>query len=151
VLLSLDISAMFNTLNHRHLLHHAVFGLARAWLCSYLSVRSHCVSFARQQSATVLSDSKVPQGSVLGPPLFCIFTTPIGSVVSDFNTAYHQYTDDLQLYTSISTTSTSNSFHVLSKCANAVTRWHNENGLLLSPTKTAALVTGTGHQLSKFD
>jgi len=156
VLLSLDISAAFDTLNHRRLLDRAeeLFGitsLARAWLCSYLSGRSHCVSFAGQQSATVPCDSGVPQGSVLGPLLFCIFTTPIGSVISDFNIAYHQYADDLQLYTSISTSSTSNGLCVLSECANAVTRWHLENGLLLNPTKTEALVTGTRHQLSKFD
>ena len=47
--------------------------------------------------------------------------------------AYHQYADDLQLYTSISTSTSSNGLSVLSECANAVTRWHLENGLLLNP------------------
>ena len=239
VLLSLDISAAFDTLNHRRLLDSAeelfgvTDGLARAWLCSYLSGRSQCVSLAGQQYATKLFDSGVQQGSVLGPLLFCIFTTPIGSVISDFTTAwwlsvgrwtcdwqvagsipgrsafakhrltqprirprtlnrvpastggkggiltsagwhatlcdpiceypvavrltvvvansyratlftlltYHQYADDLQLYTSIRTTSTSNGLHVLSECANAVTRWHLENGLLLLEFGTVCLLT----------
>ena len=156
VLLSLDISAAFDTLSHHRLMDRAeelfgVTGLAKAWLWSYLTGRSHCVSFSGQQSATVPCETGVPQGSVLGPLLFCIFTTPIGSVISDFNIAYHQYADDLQLYTSISTSTSSNGLSVLSECANAVTRWHLENGLLLNPTKTEALVTGSRHQLSKFD
>ena len=156
VLLSLDISAAFDTLSHCRLLDRAeelfgVTGLAKAWLCSYLSGRSHYVAFGGKQSAIVPSLSGVPQGSVLGPLLFCIFTTPVGSVISDYNIAYHQYADDLQLYTSISTSTTSNGLSVLTECVNAVTRWHLENGLLLNPTKTEALVTGSRHQLSKFD
>jgi len=37
-------------------------------------------------------------GLMLGPLLFCIFTTSIGCIISDFNIAYHQYADNLQLY-----------------------------------------------------
>jgi len=59
--------------------------------------------------------------------------------------------EELYAYTSISTSTTSNGLSVLTECVNAVTRWHLENGLLLNPTKTEALVTGSRHQLFKFD
>jgi hypothetical protein len=39
----------------------------------------------------------------------------------------------------------------LSQCASAVTRWHLENGLLLNPAKTEALMTGTRQQIAKLD
>lgn len=39
----------------------------------------------------------------------------------------------------------------MSNCADAVTRWHLENSLLLNPSKTEALVTGSRQQVAKFD
>ena len=38
----------------------------------------------------------------------------------------------------------------MSACADAVTTWHIKNGLLLNPTKTEALVTGTPQQVTKI-
>jgi len=96
VLLSLHISAAFDTLNHRRLLDRAeeLFGV---WpgqgMAVPIPIRAIplCIVRLAKRSATVSCDSVVPQGSALDPLLFCIFTTPISSVMSDFNTAYHQY------------------------------------------------------------
>jgi hypothetical protein len=62
----------------------------------------------------------------------------------------HQYADDTQLYTSVDLSSAEN-INNLSNCADAVTRWHLENNLLLNPSKTEALVIGTRHQVDLFD
>jgi len=35
----------------------------------------------------------------------------------------------------------------LTTCAEAVTRWHLENGLLLNPSKSEALIKGSRHQV----
>jgi Reverse transcriptase (RNA-dependent DNA polymerase) len=155
VLLSLDISAAFDTLDHSLLLKRAedVFGFtgcAQSWLASYLSGRSSYVSINNVCSDTVVHKSGVPQGSVLGPLLFSIFTTPVGKLISSFGLSYHQYADDTQLYTALNM-STVAGITTLSTCAGAVTRWHLENGLLLNPIKSEAIITGTRHQVKSVD
>ena len=106
VLLSLDISAAFDTLDHSLLLQRAenLFGFtggAHAWLASYLAGRSSYVSINNFRSDSVTHTSGVPQGSVLGPLLFSMFTTPVGRLISSFGLSYHQYADDTQLYTAL--------------------------------------------------
>jgi len=155
VLLSLDISAAFDTLNHECLLQRAedLFGFtgrAKSWLASYLTGRSSFVAIGTHKSDVVFHTTGVPQGSVLGPLLFSIFTTPVGKLISSFGISHHQYADDTQLYTVLDKTAVAG-MSFLSACADAVTRWHLDNGLLLNPSKSESLITGTRHQVESVD
>ena len=67
---------------------------------SYLSGRTQCVSVIGVLSELSELVFGVPQGSVLGPIQFCIYTIPLGAIMQRYKIEYHIYADDAQLYCS---------------------------------------------------
>ena len=43
-------------------------------------------------------DFAVPQGSVLGPRMYCMYTKPVSDIVQRHGLSHHSYADDTQLY-----------------------------------------------------
>src|SRR4029434_1246885 len=78
-LVLLDLSAAFDTVNHRIVLSilssMCISGNAHSWFESYLTGRSFNVSWQGQLSVPHLLTTGVPQGSVMGP-LLLPFTPP---------------------------------------------------------------------------
>ena len=154
VMLSLDISAAFDNLDHPRLLVRGknLFGFDSAdlqWLELYIVWREQFVGVASCHSWAVKLVSGVPQGSVIRPLLFSIFTKPVGNLISSFEIRYHQFTNETQLHAVINTTSPTG-LATLSACANAVTRRYTRNDLLLNPTKREDIVIGTRQQIVKW-
>ena len=88
-ILSLDISAAFDTFDHIRLLVCAneLFGfdgMVLDLLRFYLSGREQLVAVDGSRSSSVKLSTGMPQGSVLGPLPFYMFTTSVGSLISSF-------------------------------------------------------------------
>jgi len=58
----------------------------------------------------------VPQGSVLGPILFVLYTAEIGRIVARYGLGFHQYADDCQIYVATSVTTAHSAVDQLSRC-----------------------------------
>ena len=89
VLLSLDINAVFDTLDNYRFIEHAknLFGLddiVLEWLRSYLTDRNQYMPAGGCRSIAAVMTSGVPQGSVLGPLLFSMFTALVGILINSF-------------------------------------------------------------------
>ena len=66
-----------------------VHGTALNWFKSYLSDRLFCVKCSHDLSKPHRSCYGVPQGSVLRPLLFSLYTTPLSSLISSFSLSHH--------------------------------------------------------------
>jgi len=146
LLVQLDLSAAFDTIDHSTLLRRlkCTFGLsdtAIRFIESYISGRSQYVRLGQKQSTTVLCEYGVPQGSVLGPLLYTLYVAPVASVIASFDVNHMQYADDTQLYIALEN---SNSTMSLDRCFVAVKHWFALNGLSLNPDKSEAIIIGTG-------
>ena len=96
----LDLTCTFDTVDHELLmtrLEHSfsITDKALAWLQSYITVSESAVGSA--ESVDSILTCGVPQGSVLGPTLYCMYTKPIGDIVARHGMQYHCYAGDAQI------------------------------------------------------
>ena len=101
----LDMSAAFDTVDHDILLHrfetsYGVRGRALRWLTSFLTGRTQAVSYAGRTSPQCRLSCGVPQGSVLGPLLFVLYTADVIGIAMGRGIRIHVYADDTQIYVS---------------------------------------------------
>src|SRR6266568_3176234 len=104
-LILLDLSSAFDTVDHRILLsrlssYFGISGLALQLLTSYLQNRTQTVYIDSNFSPPSLLSTGIPQGSVLGPLLFSLYTTPLSQILQGSGVSFHFYADDTQLYIS---------------------------------------------------
>ena len=137
----LDFSSAFDTIDHLILAHrlHADFGFTDAvlqWFSSYLTDRTHYVSLSCQCSAFSPVHSGVPQGSVLGPNLFTIYTKPLSAIIDSHSIIHNSFADDLQLQKSAPPDRISELLHSIQTCISDVKTWATANMLKLNDNKT---------------
>ena len=121
-LVLLDLSAVFDTVDHDILLdflrdHICLDGSILDLFRSYLSGRTQCVFVAGVLSELSELMFSVPQGSVLGPIEFCIYTIPFGAIMRHYKIEHHIYANDTQLYCSLDINAPDEALHAIHSCS----------------------------------
>jgi len=102
-LVLLDLSAAFDTVDHNILLRrlehtYQLGGVVLEWFRSYLVGRRQHMRTSSSTSAPAFITCGVPQGSVLGPILFLLYTADLLSLIERHGFIPHLYADDTQMW-----------------------------------------------------
>ena len=146
VLLLLDLSAAFDTVDHARLLemlNHEIGlqGTVYHWFSSFLKGRQQAINIKGCKSDYKDNIHGVPQGSVLGPPLFNIYVRNLIRTVKKAGFSMHGYADDHQVF---------RAFHIdfqynairddIPKCLNVISTWMKNSFLKLNGDKSQLIV-----------
>ena len=149
-LVLLDLSATFDTVDHKILLerlenYFGITGVALRWIKSYLTNQSQRViigdtNTTGAKSSSISLEFGMPQGSALGANLIHSLHILLGQICSN-NVNYHLYGDDQQIYLSFKPGPTGvlsaqdDCVHRMEGYVEEITNWMARNMLKLNEEK----------------
>ena len=141
-----DFSKAFDTVSHEKLLHKLknfrFDSKIIAWIREYLSQRTFRVRVGSTLSRPFNVVSGVPQGSVLGPILFIIYTADLPELVERNQCRAMMFADDLKIYRAIDC---ADAEKWLQKSIDSVHKWGEIWQMSLAPQKCFAFSIGTAN------
>uniref|UniRef100_A0A8C1NP06 Reverse transcriptase domain-containing protein n=1 Tax=Cyprinus carpio TaxID=7962 RepID=A0A8C1NP06_CYPCA len=155
VLVLLDLSAAFDTVDHNILLERlenwvGLSGMVLKWFRSYLEGRGYYVSLGEHKSKWTSMTCGVPQGSILAPLLFSLYMLPLSQIMRKNQIAYHSYADDTQIYLALSPNDYS-PIDSLCQCIDEINSWMCQNFLQLNKEKTEVIAFGNKDEVFKVN
>ena len=156
-LILLDLSTACDTVSfcllmNRLLNRFGITGTVLKWIESYLTEQTQRVMIDEFSSDPVMLKCGVLQGSVLGPILYTLFTSPVGDISRSHNIGYHGFADDTQNYHSFTPSIAGDEDKCkweIEVCISDMHTWMRTNLLKLNDKRTEFLIIGTKQQLSK--
>jgi hypothetical protein len=154
-LILLDMSAAFDTVDHKILLERlsvrlGVRGTALKWIESYLTGRRQAVNINGTLSKELPLTCGVPQGSAQGPIMYLTYTLPVGDILSKHGIQYQLFADDNQDYISFKVEDLDSNIAKFLACLQDLRDWLLPNLLKNNGDKTEFSVHGTPQQLAKL-
>lgn len=147
----LDFSKAFDSLDHNLIIaklhYYGCNDIVLKWFSNYLNGRTQCVKIGEEISSARSIVQGVPQGSILGPLLFTIYTADLTSLLSECE--YHMYADDTQLYISSAPEQINNIATKLNYNIGVINKWCKSNSIILNPVKSQVLCIGSPYLRAK--
>jgi len=148
--IGMDLSKAFDSINHNILLQKLIeIGIGPqviTWMKSYLTNREQLVKFKNIQSDKETVTSGVPQGSILGPVLFIIFTNNLAAHLHNYHIS--SYADDTQIL--ISASSPKEMKEKIEEVMKIAQEWYTQHSLLNNLAKTEIMIVTSKHNQKKY-
>lgn len=116
---------------------YSITGTVLQWFESYLQDRAQRVIINGTCSVPSALSCGVPQGSVVGPLLFLLYTGPLAKIITSHQGVnYAMYADDTQIYLTMSPRGNIDAVNSLKDCLEDIKVWSNNNRLRLNERKS---------------
>ena len=148
-----ELSVAFDTIDHSILLHClsswcGITDTALIWFKTYLSSRSFSVIAFGFTSPYPLSCG-VPQGSVLGPIPFKMYTTPLSTLILSQSLNHQLHADNTQLFIFFAPKTFITEVGQLQDTIADISFWMTSNVLSFNTSKTELMLIGLIKEISK--
>ena len=120
--------------------YYGIKGKEYEWFRSYLMGRRHCVSVQGHTSDFLTVKSGVPQGSILGPLIFCLFINDMCKLKLNSKTTLSLYADDTAMFSCDNNLSKVQ--NNLQNDFDLIVTWLEYNGMHIHPGKTKVIAFG---------